>query len=111
MKPVNLVATRGSSFSEDFVAKKYNGELLDLTDTKIKLTISKYRATGDVFSIEGYSPSPREGKIKITISSESTKLLPAGALQFTLYITTPQRESLAIAGGSFIVEDPVPRGL
>lgn len=103
MKQETLYITQNSPFSKDVKVFTSSGEVADLTGFSASMFISKYFGSETKYSVSSTINNPTSGIVRISISANSTKLLPYGAMQYTIYLTPSAGDGSIILQGQAII--------
>ena len=79
------------------------GAPANLTGYTASMYIAKYFGSDLKYSVSSQVTDPTNGKLLISINPESTTLLPAGAMQYTIYLKPSSGDGFIILQGQAII--------
>ena len=103
MKQKILYITQNSSFQSDLTVLDDEGNPVDLTNFTGSMFISKYFGSSTKYAVPIAVEAPLQGILRISISSDSTRLLPAGTQQYSIFITETNGETSLVLSGLAII--------
>lgn len=103
MKQEPLYITQHTPFIRDLQVKDSEGNPIDLTDFTAKMYIAKYFGSETRYQVAADVLVPLEGRLRISINSEGTGILPYGSMQYTIYLKPELSDQIIILYGPVVV--------
>lgn len=103
MKQETLYITQGSTYLKDMVVYNSQGNRYNLTNHTATMRIAKYFGTEDKYGVNVSIVEPVNGLMRISISDAGTLMLPAGAMQYSIFIKPNTGENSILLQGQAII--------
>jgi hypothetical protein len=107
MKQETLYIAQNSVYVRLLNVVDQDGDAVDISNADITMYISKFFGQTSAFEIDVQKENSLQGIIKISISAEGTKMLPAGAMVYSIFVTPNNGDSTLILQGQAIVQPTV----
>lgn len=103
MKQETLYITQGSTYIKDMIVYNAQGNRYNLTNHIATMRIAKYFGSDTKYGITVSITDPVNGVMRISISDAGTLLLPAGAMQYSIFIKPNVGENSILLQGQAII--------
>lgn len=103
MKQETLYITQNSPFIKDIQVNGSDGNPVNLTGYTPSMFISKYFGSSTKYAVPATLLSPLEGKIRVSVNSEGTAMIPYGTMQYTIYLRPADGDKTVILHGQAII--------
>ena len=103
----NLYIDQGSFFRTYVTVASTNGAALDLTGYTVASQMRKSYQSSVAYDFTASISNPIQGRVRIELSSESSRLIPAGRYLYDLEVTAPGGEKTRVVEGIVIVNPEI----
>ena len=100
-REIPLYITKNVAFVQDIEVNGIDNpnEPFDLTGYVTQMFIAKYYDSTTKYSVPTLIPNPTDGKIRISISGNSTAQLPTGSMVYSLFAQRPNDDRIIVIKG------------
>lgn len=99
----NLYLDQGSFYRTYVTIVKSNKAPFDLTGYTVASQIRKSYKSLTAYNFTTSISSPTEGRVRVELTSEETRAIPAGRYLYDLEITSPSGERIRVVEGIILV--------
>lgn len=103
----NLYVDQGSFFRTNVTVSSTNGTPLDLTGYTVASQMRKSYQSSTGYNFTSSITNPIQGRVRIELTSESSRTIPAGRYLYDLEVTSPSGEKTRVVEGIVIVNPEI----
>jgi len=104
---VNLYVDQGSYYQTHVNVSSTAGVPLDLTDFTIAAQMRKSYQSSTAYNFTSSIVNPLAGRVRIELSSESSRQIPAGRYLYDIELTSPSEEKTRVLEGLVIINPEI----
>ena len=103
----NLFVDAGATYSNIITVSASNGQPLDLTGYTVASQMRKSYQSSTAYNFTTSISNPIQGRVRIELSSEQSRLIPAGKYLYDVEVTAPTGEKTRVVEGMVLVREGV----
>lgn len=103
----NLYIDQGSFFRTHITVANPNGFTLDLTGFTVASQLRKSYQSSTGFNFTTSISNPTQGRVRIELSSEQSRVIPAGKYLYDLEILSPTGERTRVVEGIVLINPEI----
>jgi hypothetical protein len=103
----NLYVDQGSFFRTYVTVSNTDGAPLDLTNYTVASQMRKSYQSSTAYNFTGSITNPVQGRVRIELSSEQSRLIPAGKYLYDLEVTAPNGEKTRVVEGIVLINPEI----
>ena len=103
----NLFVDAGANYSNIITVAATNGQALNLTGYTVASQMRKSYQSSTAYNFTTSISNPIQGRVRIELSSEQSRLIPAGKYLYDVEVTAPTGEKTRVVEGMVLVREGV----
>lgn len=103
----NLYVDQGSFFRTNVTVSSTSGTPLDLTGYTVASQMRKSYQSSTAYNFTSSITNAIQGRVRIELSSETSRTIPAGRYLYDLEVTSPTGEKTRVVEGLVIVNPEI----
>lgn len=103
----NLYVDQGSFFRTHVTVANTNGSTLDLTGFTVASQLRKSYQSSTGFNFTTSISNPTQGRVRIELTSEQSRVIPAGKYLYDVEILAPTGERTRIVEGIVLINPEI----
>ena len=103
----NLYVDQGSFFRTNVTVSSTNGTPLDLTGYTVASQMRKSYQSSTAYNFTTSISNPTQGRVRIELSSEQSRIIPAGKYLYDLEVTSPTGEKTRVVEGIVLINPEI----
>ena len=103
----NLYIDQGSFYRTFITVSNTDGSVLDLTGYTVASQMRKSYQTSSSYNFTASISNPTQGRVRIELSSEQSRVIPAGKYLYDLEITAPTGEKTRVVEGIVLINPEI----
>lgn len=103
----NLYVDQGSFFRTYVTVSNTDGTALDLTNYTVASQMRKSYQSSTAYNFTSSITNPIQGRVRIELSSEDSRLIPAGRYLYDIEVRSPSGERTRVVEGIVLVNPEI----
>lgn len=103
----NLYIDQGSFYRTFITVANTDGNVLDLTNYTVASQMRKSYQTSSAYNFTASISNPTQGRVRIELSSEQSRVIPAGKYLYDLEVTSPTGEKTRVVEGIVLINPEI----
>jgi hypothetical protein len=103
----NLYVDQGSFYRTYITVANTDGNVLDLTGYTVASQLRKSYQTSTAYNFTTSISNPTQGRVQLQLSTEQSRVIPAGKYLYDLEVTSPTGEKTRVVEGIVLINPEI----